>query len=80
MPASPIGRTRRSLHAEYEAIGAELAGLRTVDGAFDLVVIGSVQATWPSTASLGAYAAAGVTWALVVGATTSNRDLDTTER
>ncbi|MGH9154210.1 MAG: hypothetical protein ACRD03_17905 [Acidimicrobiales bacterium] len=51
--------------AEYEAIGAELAGLRTVDGPFDLVVIGSVNATWPSAASLGAYAAAGVTWALV---------------
>ncbi|HVM14817.1 MAG TPA: hypothetical protein VM287_10885, partial [Egibacteraceae bacterium] len=49
----------------YETIGAELAGLRAVDDPFDVVLIGSVRAGWPSTADLGAYAAAGVTWALV---------------
>lgn len=65
VPASHRWPNEAITPAEYEAIGAELEGLRTVDDPFDLVVIGSVQAGWPSTADLGAYAAAGVTWALV---------------
>jgi alkanesulfonate monooxygenase SsuD/methylene tetrahydromethanopterin reductase-like flavin-dependent oxidoreductase (luciferase family) len=52
--------------AEYEAIVAEVTALRPEGqpGPFDVVVIGNVSGTLPTTGSLPAYAAAGVTWVL----------------
>ncbi|MGH9034883.1 MAG: LLM class flavin-dependent oxidoreductase [Acidimicrobiia bacterium] len=52
--------------AEYEAIVADITALRPQGDPdpFDVVVIGNVSGTLPTTDSLPAYAAAGVTWVL----------------
>jgi alkanesulfonate monooxygenase SsuD/methylene tetrahydromethanopterin reductase-like flavin-dependent oxidoreductase (luciferase family) len=52
--------------AEYEAIVADITALRpqAQQGPFDVVVIGNASGTLPTTDSLPAYAAAGVTWVL----------------
>jgi alkanesulfonate monooxygenase SsuD/methylene tetrahydromethanopterin reductase-like flavin-dependent oxidoreductase (luciferase family) len=52
--------------ADYEAIVADVTALRSEahEGPFDVVVIGNVSGTRPTTESLSAYAAAGVTWVL----------------
>jgi alkanesulfonate monooxygenase SsuD/methylene tetrahydromethanopterin reductase-like flavin-dependent oxidoreductase (luciferase family) len=52
--------------ADYETIVADITALRhpAQPGPFDVVVIGNVSGTLPTTDSLPAYAAAGVTWVL----------------
>lgn len=52
--------------AEYETIVADITALRpqAQPGTFDVVVIGNTSGTLPTTDSLPAYAAAGVTWML----------------
>lgn len=51
--------------AEYEAIVADITDLRPHWHPFDVVLIGNAAGTLPTTDSLPAYAAAGVTWVLV---------------
>lgn len=51
--------------ADYEAFVADITALRPRLHPFDVVLIGNATGTLPTTDSLPAYAAAGVTWVLI---------------